>query len=118
MVTARQLSRIQAAVNTLLTGAGTIVRPILTQSAKGGWVETGTTRTAVAARLDSILVFTSDGEEGARLASTTGYQLSVPAGTDIRASDRFEMDGRSFDVIGVNVESPEYVRTARVREVV
>ena len=92
----------RAAVLAAMPDVATIYRATTTRTAGGyaqsdPWPVAGTTR----CRLTTSLTTVPSEQPGAsQLVSITHWMLTVPAGADIRRSDRIEVQGTLFEVLG------------------
>lgn len=112
-LTAGELTQIRDEMAASLPDTCTIrrVTPVATET--GGWTET-TVDTSVACRVAPL------GSRDAQIAGAMGYTsdhvVTLPAETDVRASDRIVWNGQTFEVNGPpRTRSEELVRRVYVR---
>lgn len=78
----------------------------------GTWTEVATVR---------ALLTSSDQQEGQTAAGTVGVPrvvVNLPAGTDVRITDRIEIGGQVYEVVGLTAgDTWEILRQATVREI-
>lgn len=97
---ALELQRLRDEAETWMTSVVRIKRPARVNDGKGGQTTTYPVIETTIGRISR----TSGGREGRigdRLIAEVSTALTLPAGTDIRAADRAEVDGRDFEVTEV-----------------
>lgn len=108
-ITNAELAQMRDDIESLLPDTGNILSKSLSSDGEGGWVETWGTATAnVSCRLDSFTSKTSSrfqGDEilmGGAVQSYGRWTLTLPHGTSIGVENRFEGNGRTFNVIATD----------------
>ena len=82
----------------LLSQTATRLRPTVNTDAAGAQVEAGTTAAAYACRLERRS--TSTGDVAGGTVETGSWVLYLAPDADVKASDRVEVDGVEYEVIG------------------
>lgn len=100
MLSSRQAAMFRRTADQFLPDTADIRRP---QTASDGAGGTKTTWQTVATTPCRIGAVSSSDERvvGAQVAAQASYTLSVPAGTDVRNTDRLQVGSRLFDVKAV-----------------
>jgi len=95
-----ELASIRRAADRMLPDTCVIQRVTRTPDGAGGSTETWATVATMACRVSPA----GQGDEhlfGGRLASVSGYVVTLPAETDVAAVDRIAWGGRTLEVAGV-----------------
>lgn len=117
MLTAAELAGMRKAQEQFMPGTAVIERAVLAPDGMGGYVEGWLAVGTVPARLypqDRRAVAESVG--GAQVLSVTRWFVTMPFATDVHASDRLHISGRTYEVQEVN--NGEMYQTAVRCEVV
>ena len=109
MLTATELSAMQATQTLTLTEACTVSRRTLTSDGMGGQTESWTTATTVC-RVAPIAA--SEAVLAGQQRIVASWKVTLPASTDVRGDDRIVVGARSFEVIAIR--GAETRETARV----
>lgn len=105
----RELAALAADVATVQPDMAAIRRATAASDGMGGTTRTWATVATVGCRITSVDQQTAEQEIGARLADKAGYRIAMPAGTDVRVTDRVQ--------IGTTTYAIEAVRDRRSVEV-
>lgn len=104
MLTDDELAGMCATVNDSLPDVFEQQRATSTADGAGGRTEAWATIATLNGRLAPEPMPTApEPVQGARPATVFRWQITLPAGTDVIARDRFVKDGRTFEVRGVGV---------------
>lgn len=120
MLSATQIADMRTTAALALPDTATISRVARASDGAGGWTETWST---VASGVACRLMFTQNLGEGPAAGTqqaASGWALTLPLGTDIRAADRVVVASRTFEVNSLLTASVEWLISIRasVREVV
>ena len=115
LLTTRQLNKMRDTAERLLPSTCVIYRRTLSDDGNGGKATTYTETETV----DCRLVFYSnrpgapDRTQGGKVRAADLFLLSVPQSTDIRETDRVEINGTTYDVVS-DLAERSYEVTKRV----
>lgn len=101
MLTAAELAALRAVQAEALPDECSVMRATETETADGGVSHSRAAVATVACRLGAL---GRSGEErviAERLSAVTGYVVTLPAETDVRAEDRLTIGARTFEVAAV-----------------
>jgi head-tail adaptor len=103
VLTSAELTTLAETQALTFDSTGTIRRPAgSTSDGAGGTVATNPTSTAnVSCRIAPALVSDREMIVAAGIQAMTVWRITVPRGTDIRATDRFEVGSRTFEIRAV-----------------
>lgn len=101
LISSGTLSALQTLAASLRTDTATISRPSRASDGQGGWVDTFASAGTVAVYLTPMRQQPTEGIVAERLQGRVGYYAYVPAGTDVRATDRLSINSISYEVLGV-----------------
>lgn len=110
MLTAAELTAMRATLNASLPDTCEISRVTLEPDGAGGQIETWETIATVACRVAPSGQSPQERAVAERVASVSTWTLTLPAETDVRASDRLIAGVRRFEVVGVLAHSVEIAR--------
>jgi len=118
MLNTAALAGLQSVAAYALTASCAIVRDTEVSDGAGGQTPTPVTVATVACRISLTGgQMPAERELAARLQVAAPYTVRVPAGTDVRETDRIVSDGRTYQVVGVIAPTWEVVRKAICEEV-
>jgi head-tail adaptor len=115
-----EIERMQAVGDAHLAGTAVIQRPTAVSDAGGGGSVTwGNAGTVVARFAPVVSASTADEDvEGGRMTPDIDAVITVPAGTDVRTSDRIASQSRTYEVTTVRTpQTWEINRRLEVSEV-
>lgn len=99
MLTDHELRRLRSTVDCLLPGTAVIQRSERQSDGSGGFTESWSPVGTVACHLLIDRSSVEDAVSG-RIRLLSGYSVILPAGTDVRSSDRIVSNGATFEVVG------------------
>ena len=100
-LTNNELTAMRRAINDLLPGTCNILSLTRTADGQGGWTEAwGTATTGVSCRLDNVTK--REQLSGAAVQHFTGWVLTVPYDTTVTVSNRVQVDGTQYNILGVD----------------
>ena len=102
MITAAELTAMQATQNLVMPGTAIINRATLSNDGMGGQTETWAAVGTVTARLYPIPSQQREYATGGQPSSVSDWFVTVPVGTDVIARDRIIVSSRTFEVQYVN----------------
>jgi head-tail adaptor len=103
MITAAELTAMQATQNLAMPGTAVIQRATLSANGMGGFTETWAAIGTAIARLYPVPSRAiSEMVSGEQVISFTRWAVTMPVGTSILAKDRLLISGRTFEVGEVN----------------
>ena len=117
MLSTADLTALRAAQEAAMPETVTIKRLTLSDNGAGGFSESWGTASTVSGRIGPYNRQASEGVVAERLAGRAGYTLTLPALTDVRASDRLVVGTRTFEVIQPIARSNETARVVICAEV-
>lgn len=112
MLTAGQLADARLMQSKTLDKTASVRRRVFVNDSAGRPSENVSTVATVACRLAPAKTADRERVEAARFTGQTMWRITVPALTDVRVSDRFEIGARAFEIVAVWGE--ESRETARV----
>lgn len=118
-----ELAAAQADAEALLPGEATVQRLTRVSDGGGGFTDEWTDQATVAARIAPVgggepITVGRKSTIGGRIIDATTHVVTLPAGTDVLATDRLVIDGALFEVTLVRVRGAlELVRRVEVKEV-
>lgn len=101
-VSANDLVRMREAQERYFPQTGVIQRATLARDAYGGYAEAWVALGTVDCRVYPRERETRERETGGQVMSPSRWDVTAPFGTDVKAEDRWLIDGRTFLVEGVN----------------
>jgi len=110
-----ELAQTRAHARARLTGTATIQTLVTTSDGAGSTTESFATGVPIPARL-APAGGGETGPAGDRVDDRTTHILSFPAGTQITAADRVDMDGRAYEVTAVRRRTSEILTRVEARE--
>jgi len=117
VLSAREQACLAADVATVLPSTVTLSRPTTASDGLGGRSSVFAPVDTYAARITPMNNQQAEEEVGARLSNGTVYRVALPAGTDVRSTDRITYDGTAYSVEAVRApRSVEVERVVYVKE--
>ena len=107
MLTATELTDMQAVAEEALPDTATIQRKTRTADSIGGATVVWATLATVACRIASAGGSPQERLAAERLSPRSVYRITLPAATDIKAADRIVIDSSTYEVLGALVGSWE-----------
>jgi len=117
MIDATSLERMRATVTESLPDSCTVQQVSFSSDGAGGGSESWSDVTTVACRLSPTDRSPQERAIADKLQSLTSYTVTLPALTDVKASDRLVIGSRTFRVEGVLARSDEIARRVECTEV-
>ena len=111
MLTSDELAQVRATQGLTMLNQGTIYRLSRTSDGMGGTSEVWTSVLTIPCRVSAGSASDSSVLAG-QLRERAPWRVTVPALTDIRVTDRIQVDGRTLEVVGI--DAPSTYETARV----
>lgn len=118
MLTAAELTAMRATLNASLPDTCEISRVTLEPDGAGGQIETWETIATVACRVAPSGQSPQERVIAERMAATSTWTITLPAGTDVQPADRIAVGTRTFEVVSVLARSEEIARRVVCSEVV
>jgi hypothetical protein len=112
MLSARDLTCLASDVATVLPDTVSLTRPASASDGLGGRSNVFALVGTYAARITPINTQQAEEEVGARLSNGTAYRVALPAGTDVRQTDRITYSSVTYSVEAVR--APRSVEVERV----
>jgi hypothetical protein len=113
MLTAGELDGMRATAQTTMVDTATVLRPTLISDPYGGSTTTYATVTTLPVRIGAGgprtgsggVALVSELPVGARLVPQAEIVATVPAGSDVRPTDRLVIQQVTYDVVGITPET-------------
>jgi hypothetical protein len=116
LLTGPELAEVREEMLILLPEIGRVLTQTQVKTAGGGYKETFVPGDDMPCAIKPVMA--ANGMSGGRIDDRTTDLLQVPAETEIRPVDRFEVDGwGTFEVTFVRRRSEELLRTVEVKAV-
>lgn len=100
MITAAELTAMRTDAGRILTTTVVITRKTQTPDTSGGFTDTWATVNTVKGYFNRYRLSPLERETGIRIQLISYWEFFLPAGTDVRPTDRLLADGRTFEVVG------------------
>ena len=111
-MTAREMARLSASMSVVLPQVVTILRTSAESDGQGGQTTTWEALDPVPCRFGPLGMSPSERAVADRFTSKEVYRVAFLPGTDVRLTDRLEMDGEIFSV--ESVRRPHGIEVERV----
>lgn len=103
MLTATEIAAMRAVLDTSLPDSGTIVRATLVDNGAGGQTPTWAAAGTVLCRVSPTpLTPTEQVDASDAPAARRAFVVTFPHGTDVRATDRVQFGGDTYELVGVD----------------